>query len=91
MEIRRRAPLYRITVELIEPGVPDYDCDVIGLYCFDLGRRPLEMTGINEAAKRFSFDLRSKAIGLYVASPGINFSYGPWWQAPQRKAVEGDI
>lgn len=87
----RHAPLYRVTVELLEPGNPAYDTGVIGLYCFDIGKRPLEMTGISENARRFSFDLRSNAIGLYVASPGMNFTYGPWWQAPQRKAVDGDI
>jgi hypothetical protein len=86
-----RPPLYRITVELLEPPQPEWGHGLIGLYCFDLGKRLLEMTAINENARRFSFDLRSRGIGMYVCSQGMNFCYGPWYQAPQRKAVDGDI
>jgi len=86
-------PLYRITVELLIPGQTSWGNSAadVGVYCFDTARRPFERTVMNRDQTRISVDVRTLGLGLYICDPSMNFTFGPWYRSPDRKAVDGDI
>lgn len=86
-----RAPVYRVTVEMLESPEPYHDTDMIGVYCFDTGKRPIEYSHLDASLRRVSFDVRTHALALYLCSPRLNFTFGPYYKSPARLAVEGDI
>jgi len=85
-------PVYRITVELIVPGKPSYAVDYLHLRAWDSGRAIGPLSFGPQALTRFSVDLRSLAISMWVARPGQNFYDGPWvLYSERRPAVPGDF
>lgn len=85
-------PTYRITIELLTPGAHRYEFDLMQMRTWDQGRSIGPLAFGPEANTRFSVDVCSRAISLWLADPGQNFIDGPWnADSKRRRAVPGDL
>jgi hypothetical protein len=82
-------PLYRITVELLRPKMSAYNGDRFGIRALDSGRSWPYMR-LDRLTPRFSVDIATSALSLWIAHEGMNFIDGPWHERP-RQAVPADI
>lgn len=82
-----KRPLYRVTIELLVPCLEPWREARIRAYAFDVGRIMVE-SRIAPATPRYSFDVATDALSLWVASDNMNWTDGPWRALPVKATAE---
>jgi hypothetical protein len=64
----KELPIYRVTIELIRPGIGPYARNHVNVRTLDTGRVPVDRVGIDVLHPRCQIDLVSNAFHIEVIS-----------------------